>query len=1024
MFAYRRRALSLFACALLCWLGIGALKARQNLVTRGISPDMPEPIVGSGVQLGIVVDLSQYDQDELPAELERIADAGITHLRQTFHYVPDFDWEQSARLISAVNNAGLTLTPLLDGDPQNQFAPPADPAKFAQWSGDFAQRFGERLDAYIIWDEPNLAEHWGGLPANPAEYGALLAASAAEIRRADPAALIIAAPLAPTADPAPENMADPLFLQRLYEAGAAGAFDVVAGKPYGFDYPPSDRTVDWNKLNFSRIILLRETMVANGDAGKAIWAGNWGWNALPATWQGDNSIWGESSAEDQAAWTQSAFDRARLEWDWMGVMFLESWQPNLPQNDPGWGFAIKDSLLEDTLQTNQASNHANAIAYPGFHLADKMEASQRFQGNWRFSPEFGADISQTGDAGSFVFYGTEIAMRVRRADYRARFYLEIDGQPANAVPPTDDGRATLILTAEDQAEDYVTNEIVAANLPLGVHTLTFEAYRGWDQWALHGFSVAARPPTRWTTAGMWGLALLSAALLAGAWRNGKRADLGAVGATFVGWWRRLPAGRQLALSGITAMAVGLSGWLTWGAHAAGIYRRLNDLPGLALTAASASIFYFAPTFIVYILALAALCLLLSLRPARGIALVAFCLPFYVTPKPMLGYRFSPVEIFILAAFVGSVLAWFWRRAGLLPASPQPNRGWKMADWAVAALLAASTLSLFFTERLDVATNEWRVIILEPVLFYFVIRQSEMEPADIWLIFDALILGAATMALYGLWEFGFGADYITAELGVRRLRSVYGSPNNVALYLGRIIPMLAGVILWRAASQTRRLWYAIAGMPILLAAILTVSKGWLFLGMPAAALTLIILWNRDRGKKPWKWLAATGFAGIIIVIVLFQIPQLAARLNPQGSSGFLRLNLWRASWTMWMDNLVFGVGHDNFLYEYRGRYMLDAAWKEPDLSHPHNIFLDFAARLGTVGLAAGIFLFGSFFNALQKLRQVDREWAGVIAGMWGAMAYSVAHGLVDHSFFLVDLAAFTLLLLGVSIQLSLIGCPES
>ena len=39
-----------------------------------------------------------------------------------------------------------------------------------------------------------------------------------------------------------------------------------------------------------------------------------------------------------------------------------------------------------------------------------------------------------------------------------------------------------------------------------------------------------------------------------------------------------------------------------------------------------------------------------------------------------------------------------------------------------------------------------------------------------------------------------------------------------------------------------------------------------------------------------------------------------------------------------------VGLDNFLYAYRGRYILDAAWQEPNLNHPHNIVLDFATRL--------------------------------------------------------------------------------
>ena len=331
--------------------------------------------------------------------------------------------EESSRLIDASQRHNLTLVPLLDGDPNNQFAPPADLNAFAEWAGEFAQRYGDQLDAYIIWNEPNITLHWGLQPVNPAEYAALLSASADAIRANDTNALIVTAPLAPTVEINDKNLSDPIFLQRLYEAGVQSAFDVVAGKPYGFDHPPGDRTVSSEQLNFSRIILLREVMEANGDGDKGIWAGNWGWNALPANWQHAPSIWGDVSRQTQADWTQSALDRARLEWAWMGVMFLESWQPNLPATDPRWGFAIKDSPTEQTLRVNRAHNNPTNVAYSGFHLADSTDLAQSYEGGWRFSPDFGADISGTGDAGSFTFYGTEIALRVRRANYRARFYF-------------------------------------------------------------------------------------------------------------------------------------------------------------------------------------------------------------------------------------------------------------------------------------------------------------------------------------------------------------------------------------------------------------------------------------------------------------------------------------------------------------------------------------------------------------------------------------------------------------------------
>jgi O-antigen ligase len=156
---------------------------------------------------------------------------------------------------------------------------------------------------------------------------------------------------------------------------------------------------------------------------------------------------------------------------------------------------------------------------------------------------------------------------------------------------------------------------------------------------------------------------------------------------------------------------------------------------------------------------------------------------------------------------------------------------------------------------------------------------------------------------------------------------------------------------------------------------------------------------------------------MLLLVALQVPSLAARLDPRGNTGILRLSLWQASLNMFLDYPIFGVGLDNFLYEYRGAYMFDTAWREPNLSHPHNLILDFATRLGSMGLMAGATLFIAFWQVARQLpARLNTAWRPVGVGILGALAYSLAHGLVDQSFFLVDLAGSTMLLLGMSIKL--------
>ncbi len=1049
----RQKTVLWLLLAFLAGLAMGALKVRQDWLTRGIPRDLPQPIAGGGVQIGLNVALEQYDDQALAHQLAQIKALGIQHVKQSFYYSQDFDWETAERLVAATAAQDLTLVPLLDGDPANGFAV-VDTAVFAQFAAQFASRYGDSIQHYIIWDEPNITSHWGGQPVNANEYAALLTAAAAAIRTADSDALIVAAPLAPTIETGPTNLSDIIYLRALYEAGAASAFDIVAAKPYGFDFPPDDRDVAANKLNFSRAILLREEMVHQGDAHKALWAGNWGWNSLPADWTGTASIWGEVTAQEQADWTAVAYTRAQQEWPWLGLMFLENWQPDAPIDDPRWGFSIAGGATAVALQTALQQNPA--LAQPGFHQAQADHPAQVYIGGWRFSPEFGADISQpaegaANDQVSFTFWGTDVGLRVRRADFRARFYITVDGQAANALPRDENG-SMLILTSPDPTDDTITTEAIARNLAPGPHTVHIEAERGWDQWALNGFSVGYQPPDtgyRWAMIGL-GLTVVFSLLMAT--RTARRAKWGAWTQASRHRFLQLSQRGQLLLTAVLALIVALSGWFTWGEQAAGLYRRLGDGGQLLATAVAATIFYVTPTFFVYVLALVILFLLIYFRPVWGLVLIVFSFPLYVATvtKAIFHLNFSAVELFTLvtlAAFglrqlttvrnKGGYTKKSTQRAVVIPKSAEESRRpfgsvgiphsedsvrndnrpilgnfpsaiskLNTADYAVLTFMAIATLSLFFSERLDVASNEWRVVILEPALFYFLFRAIRPNHKELWIIWDAFVLSGLLVAGYGLWQYAFARDtLITAEGGLLRLRSFYGSPNNVALYLGRVLPMVTAVALLGHAIPThRRRAYTLAIIPIALAFLLTFSKGGLFLGAPAALLFIFWQWQKQAGRRTWPWLISFGVLGVIGLLIAQQIPQLAGRLDLTGTTGVFRLNLWGASLQMVAEHPWLGVGLDNFLYAYRGRYIFDAAWQEPNLNHPHNILLDFATRLGLLGLLAGGWLFWEYARRLKKLlNETQPVHLPLVIGLSGMVVDIVAHGLVDHSFFLVDLA---------------------
>jgi O-antigen ligase len=293
--------------------------------------------------------------------------------------------------------------------------------------------------------------------------------------------------------------------------------------------------------------------------------------------------------------------------------------------------------------------------------------------------------------------------------------------------------------------------------------------------------------------------------------------------------------------------------------------------------------------------------------------------------------------------------------------------------------------------------------------------------------DAFLLGTTLMALYAIYQFFFTDQAITAE-GVHRALGLYGSPNNLALLLDRALPILAAVSILPGPASTgqtkpararhfadslvrgRRTLYALALIPTLATLILTFSRGALLLGVPAAILLIGIV---RGGSVLWAALGVLAAAGAG-VMPFIGTERFRSILDLSAGTGFFRLRLWQSAWAMLRDHPWLGVGLDNFLYQYRTRYVLPDAWQEPNLSHPHNILLDFGTRLGVGGIAVMLGLQFAFWRTAWRLyrRQSDGEARMLTLGLMASMAATLAHGIVDNSFFLVDLAFIFFLTLGV------------
>ncbi|HEY3340738.1 MAG TPA: O-antigen ligase family protein, partial [Anaerolineae bacterium] len=877
------------------------------------------------------------------------------------------------------------------------------------------------------------------------------------IKSVDPAALIVLAGLAPTVEATDVNLSPDLYLRKIYEAGGRDAFDIAATKPYGFDSPPSDRRVQRDVMNFSRVILLHDEMVAHGDGQKAIWLTQWGWNAQLPDWHGQASQWSAVSELQQAQYTTQAIQRVASEWNWAGAMFLYTLQPNAAPDNALWGFSLLDqqgnprpvyqaftSALKDAAMAPRSqwaavaqNSIANEVQQGAFSPTYGPNPVADYSPGWRFS-ELGADIPQRDDAHvTFHFSGAELAMIVRRGDYRAYMFITVDGKPANLLPREPRG-AYLIMTSPDQLP-HVDTVKVADNLGAGDHVAVVTIDRGWNQWALIGWSSRAAISQNVALAdGAIPLAALVMVLsVVGLLVSLPRAHWTA------GLQRIHLTGRSLTWQTIaTAFLVWLTTSLTWAQDVATAYRNLGTPAHVVLTGFVSAVAFWSPLFVLSLFALAALFVLILLRLDIGLALLAFFIPFYLLPQRLFAKAFPMVELLTFMCLASWALVkirgWklqngdFWNRSsgsqhtGFIQSQILNLRSLiaslHLLDWSLIGLVVVAGLSASQADFKVEALRELRMVFIEPVILYLILRTLKPEATLLWRVVDGFVLGAVTIAVIGLFNYARG-NVFPAEFGFPRIRSVYGSPNNDALYLSRVFPLLLAMVLfgrWTGGHTTWRSWfsrrvfsrrflYGLGLVLVSLAIFLSASRGALLLGIPAAIIAVCVM-----GGGRWRYLGAALFGalvlGLIVIFTGIAAPLLAGTrfanaLDLSQGTGFFRINLWQSALLMYRDHPIFGVGPDNFLYAYRGFYILPAAWQEPNLSHPHNIILDFATRLGTLGLIVGLGLLLSLARSGRRVLKITRHTPlfPLAVGLLGLFVDMAAHGMVDNALFLVDLS---------------------
>lgn len=966
-------------------------------------------------RFGVNADLTQYEPEDLINQLDRMQSLGVRWVRQIVSWrqtMPaqfEYNWTAWDNIVEALAGyPGIQIIPVLvdapdwasAGSRENAWSTPLNVAQFADFAGQFAFRYADSITYYQIWDEPNIFTGWGNENPNPIHYLALLQAAYTAIHQVDSDAHIIAAALAPTIEDGPQNISDITYLRRLYQLGIADYSDSIAAKPYGFDLPPDDRRVQPDILNFSRIIALREIMVEYGDGQKLLWASNWGWN-------NQESMWGNVTQDQQIDYTLDALIRAETEWPWLGGLILREWQPDLSSDNSASGFALVDVANQATplYEALQNSPPLQRIAATnGLYRANTAYAT--YSGTWSFS-DFGADVGWVQDSHlTFNFYGQNVGIITRQDDYVTNLFIRVNDVPANNLPHDSNDNAYLLLRSRNLSP-VLENIAVATDLLLGNHLLQINADElipdePLHRWPIVGFAVGlddiSRPyQSQSQIAGIAVVFSLLAAVI-----SAPRDNWSIIGQL----WRPIGQLSRFIVSFMTSIALMLGMLITWHEGYPQLFRR--EPIQIALSIITGGLIYWNNFGLVVTFIAAGLLFLIIYNDIRiGVLLTTFWTPFFLFPVELYLFAFPMVEILLVITLLAWILRGMviYKKQGSLQ-RPKVN----IIDYLVVSLLILGVFGFFSSGQRGIAVTDFRTLFIQPTLLYGIVRFSGFDRQMLIKIVFVLILSAFVVTIIGLYQF-FTGTYITAEGGIRRLVSVYGSPNNAALYLERILPFLLAIGL--VFKKRIRIVALSCGALILVGLLLTQSAGALFLGVPA--LIMCVVWIIYR-KNALKFLIPLALFGGVFLIIAVQSPRFERLIDVTSGTNFYRIRVWQSSLNMLADYPLTGIGLDQFLYEYRGVYILPDAWEEPNLSHPHNILFDFWLRLGILGaffiIIMPIALVMALRKALNNYRFVDDWLFAITVGIAGSLTTVFAHGLVDNSIFVIDLAYVFMLLLGM------------
>ena len=269
-------------------------------------------------------------------------------------------------------------------------------------------------------------------------------------------------------------------------------------------------------------------------------------------------------------------------------------------------------------------------------------------------------------------------------------------------------------------------------------------------------------------------------------------------------------------------------------------------------------------------------------------------------------------------------------------------------------------------------------------------------------YGVLLVSGTGSALYGIviYFLGMGRGGLERTPGTFSNSMTFGGIMMLLLSLYSAVSIAAGI------PRRQRIFSIIAAAAAYSALLLTQTRSsWLAMFVSGIVILAVL-------RRRWIPLFIAATAALVLLGPDTYRDRISTILDPRFRTNIQRINLAKGGVSIFREHPVIGTGPVDLGDIYREHMPPEAVHVH---GHMHNIFLHVAVTLGTVGLAAFVWLLASMFVIVGRNLRLDLPppERALTAGSLGAMTGFIVNGMFDWNFGDAEVLTMMLIIVGLN-----------